>query len=1260
MSLRVAPLLGDTFHSRPHFDTTNQSYQDFRAMHEVIQKHVRNSIQPPNSAQHQKSSQKNDHSTQSPLIQSPHDQHLVVSIENNHRFEHGRNTIGIYAPNMDQPQYDNKQPPSSMFQIQSKGLFGFQMQSRGSPGGEVIRRRKVKDTQNQVPGNDKTKSVNESRLSTAPHSRCQQGPTSIPKPSSPASPKETNRIRNVEVEKNFTPNRQSLKKHLVAPQREDPWTLMKTSALSSSFRRTPGATGSTAVVTNNTTSNNSVGGIFLRAGPLTGLDIRKNIGVPSPGDILTKFKKTRRRTPFSPCNNPVGNSLLNISAVPSGVSSARTSTATINTTSTTARNTTASSSFPTATAALLVEKKPMMPAGGGGGEPRSRYRPKTLSSSASIRAGSASAVERVGRRNRGNSIESSSYSRAGTRRNARSIPRNVTGNGRSRSMSAQRGGTRKINLNTETMRYAQIQEFPLYREFLSQNRAATVSSGGDEGGEHQFARRRYSSVNSGDESSLFTDEIRDMFDLSSEKIDYIFSFDGRSSKGSTPRSRVSTTTTTTTTSSTSSKGSCSSSSCGSATSSITSAKIESVKRIEELRGKDIDLYTTVVKLAETNASKNKFNDFKANLKKKEAADTNAMRNYALSQIEKKNLPRNLYWKVCISVGEYLKRASNVEDARRWYALANKIEPLAVQGWLESARLEEECGDMEACKKILSKGLSICWSSELLMRQFLRAQEYSGGDLTAGRMALGRLKNASIEVAWRSIQEGALMEARKGNVKEARFIFKYLMKHVSWYGPIYVEASRFEEQRDEHQKALKIVEDGLKRVPRHGPLWFAALRLYVRCIPEPRNPQEVLRVTEKTVQAAVKDRIIEKENAQSFVTPPVVAPELHWKLHLAQSQILQAHHMYKHARRACVAAADAITATNADGKQSHLHLRWKVWRAGARLESLSGREDVAKKLLNKAMEHCPDKVKYKVLLEAARHEQFFGRHRAASAFLSRVQLIACREWKVLLESALLQIRQRNFLQAAEQVKKSLLHHPGTGRLWALHIQLERAVRSDEEAFQAIKQAVSQVPKSGEVWCEAARAYLNPLSKNFSLTSAKRCLEFAVRFTPQYGDSFVEKLRLERLISGNSPRSSEALCLPVADLKDEKHSQSITMEERYIKRINECINADPNYGALWLLCKETPYDTVSEVMIRAMGKVDEELKKHSALYQRALMRNMTRGGEGRNQFNIDGTIPEDLVQKWRQDNINSLENMYPSLLSLEKQQRFQTVFGSDVAM
>ena len=71
----------------------------------------------------------------------------------------------------------------------------------------------------------------------------------------------------------------------------------------------------------------------------------------------------------------------------------------------------------------------------------------------------------------------------------------------------------------------------------------------------------------------------------------------------------------------------------------------------------------------------------------------------------------------------------------------------------------------------------------------------------------------------------MVEARAGNIPTARKVFKYLMQHVPWYGPIYCEAYRIEERGEHYDTAINIIERGLAEIPRYGPLWFGAFKLY---------------------------------------------------------------------------------------------------------------------------------------------------------------------------------------------------------------------------------------------------------------------------------------------------------------------------------------------------------------------------------------------------------------------------------------------------
>ncbi len=47
------------------------------------------------------------------------------------------------------------------------------------------------------------------------------------------------------------------------------------------------------------------------------------------------------------------------------------------------------------------------------------------------------------------------------------------------------------------------------------------------------------------------------------------------------------------------------------------------------------------------------------------------------------------------------------------------------------------------------------------------------------------------VSWKAVLEGALLEARAGNLPTARRVFKFLIDSMPWNGPVYQEACHLE-------------------------------------------------------------------------------------------------------------------------------------------------------------------------------------------------------------------------------------------------------------------------------------------------------------------------------------------------------------------------------------------------------------------------------------------------------------------------------------
>ncbi|CBN74834.1 conserved unknown protein [Ectocarpus siliculosus] len=720
-------------------------------------------------------------------------------------------------------------------------------------------------------------------------------------------------------------------------------------------------------------------------------------------------------------------------------------------------------------------------------------------------------------------------------------------------------------------------------------------------------------------------------------------------------------------------------------------------------------------LVESPTTRLAFKDFYRAFRAKEKTSFHAAKVFAMECF--KMLPVKVHWRLYLEIADLARRENRFVEARKLYRKVTKMQPFASQGWVEYCKLEEEFGDLSRCSQILRRGLTFCEYSETLLIKAVK-QEERAGNLDGARELLSRLKHVGIENVWRTVLEGALLEARSGNTDVARKVLKYLMTHVPWYGPIYYEAFRLEEKAEHFESALAIVQRGLQEIPRYGPLWFGAFRLSEKldmrdakkALVEGKSPFEAYQ-QRATSDASRRGQMVVCSRAKETVekAKDCISKELVWKVHFEAAQIEErlasvcakeiatrslqaaAAAAAAGAKRAPPAAANAATGGGAtaaappaaakssgpanvpltpmtprelreklrqpsspspaagrvdlpatssaaatadpaavpvaaaaaaatgggggvgvgeaetsidlvrsealpsssagqvaaaaaaaaaagskglgdsgaeaggvavadvDGggggggggggivseaqarnsllgpcRSAYAHavltcphnLRWKVWLAGARMELAAGNCLHAQRLLNRAFQEVPEKSKSHVFLECARLEEFTGNLECARQILERARVETKSEWKVFLESVLLEIRANDWQRAATEAQEALKVHSGAGRLWAVLVQLKQ--RDSDQAQQAsLKQALKEVPKSGEVWCEGARIHLNPLSKAFDLETAGKYLGFAVQFTPQYGDSFMECLRLGLLNDIFLPKARA-----IADAREKK--------------------------------------------------------------------------------------------------------------------------------
>jgi len=486
-----------------------------------------------------------------------------------------------------------------------------------------------------------------------------------------------------------------------------------------------------------------------------------------------------------------------------------------------------------------------------------------------------------------------------------------------------------------------------------------------------------------------------------------------------------------------------------------------------------------------------------------------------------------------------------------------MQPRANMGWLEWSKMEEENGRLRRALNILSLGLKVCKVNESLLTRVIRLQERLH-KYSEVREMLSVLKYESVDRIWKSVLEGTLFEARTGNIAISRKLFKYLMNHVSWYGPIYFEAFRLEEKEGNDRAALDIIRRGLREIPKYGPLWLGLLRIMER---------EDTKIEQRSWQAGSAPKLLNVcKEAEEAVT--LISKELTWKIYFDKSQAeeraadVSAIGLHMHSNQPLHQCRDKMLKGCRRSLMRSLlvcptNLRWRILLVCARLELSVDKIDTARKFINRAFREVPSKSKCSVYLEGSRLEEFAGNVDWSRRLLLRAQQEAGAEWKVYLESILLEARTDSIDRAALIAREAVESYPGTGRLWAIYIQLahrlehklhyraiiEAVVCADDvqstrrassegsniahlSKDSIIRQAISEVPKSGEVWCERGRCSLNPMNiRTFDLSQSLRSLCFANQFTPQYGDTFIEYIRLELLGQVLLPKVLDALGLPL---------------------------------------------------------------------------------------------------------------------------------------
>ena len=95
---------------------------------------------------------------------------------------------------------------------------------------------------------------------------------------------------------------------------------------------------------------------------------------------------------------------------------------------------------------------------------------------------------------------------------------------------------------------------------------------------------------------------------------------------------------------------------------------------------------------------------------------------AFKNINSNNIPQKIHWRILLDLADFAKRESKFAEANYLFKIVVTTQPYAYQGWLEYAKMEEECGNQVSCRDILIEGLRFNPYSENLFIKAIKLEE----------------------------------------------------------------------------------------------------------------------------------------------------------------------------------------------------------------------------------------------------------------------------------------------------------------------------------------------------------------------------------------------------------------------------------------------------------------------------------------------------------------------------------------------------------
>lgn len=537
-------------------------------------------------------------------------------------------------------------------------------------------------------------------------------------------------------------------------------------------------------------------------------------------------------------------------------------------------------------------------------------------------------------------------------------------------------------------------------------------------------------------------------------------------------------------------------------------------------------------------------------------------------------------KVYYNIAEVVKRLKGDTEALVYYNKSLECDPRAeTKIWSELTKFYTDRDDRVKALEVMKRSLAYINHSDpsFISNMIKMVKIASSISLKECYKIIKYVEDGDVTKYWKIFTVMARVEAENGNIGRARLIYQFLVSKLKSLGPAIYEWIRTEHCYSSLLQTFHVCCLGSVHAAPYGPIWFETLDAVIRMFPGINGLPMVMKCVD-TALAKCSSEISWKLDLIGYESALIAGDFKSAKHYFDQAVAHVPEQLSWRVHYVDVHTEIAKTVNNYD---------WVSNRIGE-----TNKFRIPEILLEKVkkMDSCsPSKFQSECVLLKSRVHEYFGWIDESLNLLEEAVKAYPDEWKLEFERIVVLRRANMIDKAIEMAANAVKTYPRAGRLWALYISLAQKLGYEKQK-EIILEALKCSPKSGEVWCEMARFKSNPLNPMYSLRSANEAVKNAIRFTPQYGDTFIEGIKITILDYG-------------------------FISSKLNRLIEQCVQIQPNYGFAWSYCKlplhgagfcdplHGPQTPSNGVLFVATGFVIESIVKTISYYSMAQNRRDT---------------------------------------------------------